>query len=310
MVYHLSKESWHRLIEVEEMNRKFLGILLGIILMIIFYPIIFSLLGGMLGLVIVLIAFVPVVLGISSLGFFAASHKVQKKIDKEIKKVVVTNPYIYYRDIPDDFGIGIYALLLDCKITVRDFKAAIIDLCAKGYIKIRTVGKSFEATILDKDQSTLLSNEKFILNWIALHKDSKLTSFPLSEWENRIKEDAIELGFATKRKNIKADDTSKRIPKLYKIAFLLALIIFIGAYVYLAFQDQSTLAFPFQKGNNAFGTVMMCILWVVFNMAVPGGYFIASFIIFVILGMIIGIFYYPYRDVYYFKMHRALLYTD
>jgi len=174
----------------------------------------------------ILLTILPIVIittFISSFGYLIGNCRSYRKLKKEIRKVEITNPYLYYREIPDDYGIGVYALLLDYKINIRDFKAALIDLSAKGYIKINTTNKSFNITILPKDQSPLLSNEKFILEWITTNK--KLKSFNLKEWETKIMDDALQLGLANPRPEAKLITSEQREKSLKKVTFFLTFIL-------------------------------------------------------------------------------------
>ena len=71
------------------------------------------------------------------IGSFLGIIKGKRQVAKENKYIKKTNPYIYYRELPNNFGIGITSLLIDSTIeNYKDIVAVILDLCAKKYIRI------------------------------------------------------------------------------------------------------------------------------------------------------------------------------
>ena len=71
------------------------------------------------------------------IGIIMGLAKAQVQISKENKYIKNTNPYIYYRYLPNNFGIGVTTLLFDSTIeNYKDIVAVILDLCAKKYLSL------------------------------------------------------------------------------------------------------------------------------------------------------------------------------
>jgi len=164
-------------------------------------------------------------------GEYRGKMKAKKIFLKEVKKVKLENPYIYFREIPNKYGIGVSGLLLDFNLDKNDLIAAILDLCAKKYIKINENNDFFEITSLNKVPNDLLSNEVFILNWILTSQNKELKSFDYKEWKYLVKQDALTLGLIEQRKieNDVAPTIADSITKKEKrIMFLIFLSTFLG----------------------------------------------------------------------------------
>lgn len=102
------------------------------------------------------------------------------------------NPYIYYRDLPNDYGIGVNTLLLDSTIeNEKDIIAAVLDLAAKKYLTIIKFGDTYKINILKQPDGELLKNENFILESII---KGNLKEFDYSKWYDLCLEDGIEFG--------------------------------------------------------------------------------------------------------------------
>jgi len=176
----------------------FLLIILGLI---IFgrYDILFDIIETIFPLIIM-----GTIIGIGTIfylvGKIIGGDKARRKIKKELKKLEISNPYIYFRDIPNRYGIGVSLKILNVKVSKKDFLAGILDLCAKGYIKLKQVGRSYEIVDNNKDRSTLLKNEIYLLDWITNSNKSKIN---LREWVNLCEEDALNLGVVTKEEKYK-----------------------------------------------------------------------------------------------------------
>ena len=85
--------------------------------------------------------------------------RVKKKeiiIEKEIK---LDNPYIYYRELPNNYGIWISSILVNKTIeNEKDIIACILDLCARKYLKLEKVNDKYIITILKNSTINLFSN--------------------------------------------------------------------------------------------------------------------------------------------------------
>lgn len=172
----------------------FLVVLIGLLMLLVLGQ--YELLLGML------IALMPMInmlvwIGIGLLfyvfGKKLGGDKARRELKKELKQLEISNPFIYFRDIPNKYGIGVSVAILNVKFSKKDVLAGILDLSAKGYINFKQVGKSYEIIDNHKDKTNLLKNELFLLKWVT--RTNK--HFNLSEWVKLSKEDAIELGLAT-----------------------------------------------------------------------------------------------------------------
>ena len=110
-------------------------------------------------------SFIPIVIfGGILIGILYGKIRVKKKeisIEKEIK---LNNPYNYYRELPNNFGIGISSILVNKTIeNKKDIIACILDLCARKYLKLEKVDDRYMITILKNSTVNLLSNEAYIL---------------------------------------------------------------------------------------------------------------------------------------------------
>ena len=100
------------------------------------------------------------------IGYCKANQK--KYMDK--KYINETNPYIYYRELPNNYGIGITSILFDSTIEKqKDIIAVILDLCAKKYLKIIKQDDKYIIKVLKPSDDNLLNNEKYILINITKH---------------------------------------------------------------------------------------------------------------------------------------------
>lgn len=147
------------------------------------------------------------------------------QIANENKYIKKTNPYIYYRELPNNFGIGITSLLFDSKIeSDKDIVAVILDLCAKNHLKLVRQNDKYIITILNPDYSDLLTNEKYILNLII---KNDIKSINYKEWYDYCMQDGIKLGlYSHKTINIKNESalSQNQINKRKKIQLLLSIL--------------------------------------------------------------------------------------
>lgn len=115
-----------------------------------------------------------------------------RKKNKYLKKI---NPYIYFRELPNFFGIGVTTLLIDSTIeNDKDIVAAILDLCAKKYLNLEKKGDRYIVKVLKGIDDSLLSNEKYILS-LVLNNDIKNINY--KEWFNYCMQDGMNLGLYT-----------------------------------------------------------------------------------------------------------------
>ncbi|MDD6879117.1 MAG: DUF2207 domain-containing protein [bacterium] len=168
------------------------------------------------------------------IGNIVGSLKGKTFINKENKIIKKTNPYIYYRELPNDYGIGVTSLLFDSKIeNYKDIIAVILDLCAKKYLSLIKGNDKYYIKILKSADNKLLSNEKFILDLI-ISKNIKNINY--SEWYNYCLQDGADLGLYYHYENPKEviNDglvTKKQTDFLNKIHRNICL--FIGLFVFI-----------------------------------------------------------------------------
>lgn len=181
-----------------------------------------------IGILISLSPFISMILFIVSgiflykIGSRIGSSKHRIELKKEMDKLNLENPYIYFRDIPNKYGIGVALILFKCKIGKEDVFAGILDLCAKGYVKLKQNGKFYEIYDNKKDISMLLSNEKFLLSYILSERNKKMN---LKEWVKLCKQDVINLGLAKENDRNKYNPLFSFDIKFAKILFFISFII-------------------------------------------------------------------------------------
>lgn len=126
--------------------------------------------------------------------FLAIRHGVKSKLQvlKEHKYIKKTNPYIYYRELPNNFGIGVTSILFDSTIeNHKDIIAVILDLCAKKYINLTKQNDKYVIKILKNLDNNLLYNEKYIL-YLLINNNIKNVDY--NEWFSYCLQDSITLG--------------------------------------------------------------------------------------------------------------------
>lgn len=180
-------------------------------------------------------------------GEYRGKKKAKRKFLKEIKKIQLENPYIYFREIPNNYGVGVSGLLLDFNLDQNDLIAAILDLCAKRYIIINEKDDCFEIVHLKDNYNNLLDNEIFILNWILSNQSQELKKFDYQEWRYLVKQDALKLGLTEHRKvdHDAATTIADSITKTEKrIVFLIFIVCFLGIslYTFIGFMNDAGIA--------------------------------------------------------------------
>lgn len=172
------------------------------------------------------------------------------QILKENKYIKNTNPYIYYRDLPNYFGIGVTTLLFDSSIeNYKDIVAVILDLCARKYIHLTKQNDKYNIEVLKNVDNGLLSNEKYILTLI-INGDIKNINY--QEWYNHCVQDGIELGLYQQRKVTLNNDSStnnkaeKVLKTCFKISLTIAILIVVITFIGLFFEKSSKTTHDFE----------------------------------------------------------------
>ena len=158
------------------------------------------------------------------------------------------NPYIYFRELPNNFGIGVTSLLFDSTLeNEKDIVAVILDLCARKYLSLEYHGDKYTIHVLEKNPTNLLSNESYI--FYAL-KRKTIKRINYKTWYNYCLEDGIALGLYTTNtpKNKKSINISETMNKFYKVLHIVLCILCISIIAFMLFKYSpflSVLAIPF-----------------------------------------------------------------
>ena len=175
-----------------------------------------------------LVMFLPTIFSV--IGTIQAKNKISRE-DKSIEK---ENLYLYLRELPNNYGIGVNTLLMDSTIeNYKDIVAVILDLCAKKYLHLEKKNNSYMIKILKDNDNNLLQNEKYI---ISLIKNNNIKNIDYDKWYNYCLDDGRSLELynhedvATKRSHIDID-----IPGLDKFLPFISGVIsgIISIYVYM-----------------------------------------------------------------------------
>lgn len=170
------------------------------------------------------------------LGAIVGSMKGKSKINKENKNIEKTNPYIYYRELPNKYGIGVATLLFDSKIeNKKDIIAVILDLCAQKYLSLTKIQNKYCIKVLKGTDETLLKNEKYILSMIL---SKNLNNMDYEQWYQYCLQDGedLELYYHSDKKNQTRNeefDPQIYLKKSFKILRNISLSV--GLAVYLIF---------------------------------------------------------------------------
>lgn len=192
---------------------------------------------GMVFFIGILFIFFPLVTLLGKIiGTSKAKHKI-KKDENFIKKI---NPYIYYRELPNDYGIGICTLLIDSSIeNEKDIIATILNLCAKKYLKLEKNNNNYKVYILkeiddkpyltDEDiKNKLYLNEKYVLTCL---KNNTIKNIDYNKWYSLCLKDGENNGLyynkQTENNSYKVDINKeiKTDKKIMTIVWLLTTII-------------------------------------------------------------------------------------
>lgn len=207
----------------------------------------------LLGSLIFLLFFIIGIMG-SCIGLI----KGKSQVARENRYIKNNNPYIFFRELPNDFGIGVNTLLIDSTIENRkDIVAVILDLCAKKYITLTKDNNKYIIKLIKSDDDNLLNNEKYILSLI---KENDIKNVDYQKWFKYCIEDGINLGLYNQEKiNIDSkpfltQDVKKR---RWKIHLLLSLIC--GIIVFILLIPNNALK-AFEYGLFCFGLTYILLI--------------------------------------------------
>lgn len=160
-------------------------------------------------------------------------------IEKEIKS---NNPYIYYRELPNNYGIGISSILINKTIeNEKDIVACILDLCARKYLKLEKVGDKYTITILKKSTDDLLNNETYILKHLI---NNTIQQIDYQEWYQLCFEDGKQLGLFEDIEEVYRSESEQKVrtENFYKtneyqlkkiVPIILLISVILGIIVYI-----------------------------------------------------------------------------
>ena len=188
--------------------------------------------------------FVPaIIFGILLISILYGKIRVKKKeilIEKEIK---LDNPYIYYRELPNNFGIGISSILVNKTIeNKKDIIACILDLCARKYLKLEKVDDKYIITILKNSTTNLFSNETYILKHLM---SNTVQQIDYQKWHQLCVENGKQLGLFEDVKEVNLSESKQKeiVEEYYKInekqikkmtPFFLLIGIILGSLVFIS----------------------------------------------------------------------------
>ena len=179
-------------------------ILVGLFLLLM----IFTVLGSLIGLI---------------KGTVVGKHN----ITREERKIKLDNPYLYFRELPNSFGIGVSTLLLDSELeSYKDVVAVILDLCAKGYLKMQCINNKYVLKVVNNDISKLLDNEKYIIECI---NNKCINNINYNHWYDLCLKDGIDLGlfnYRNEQNKFKDKGVKFNIKPLIYFSFFASIIIF------------------------------------------------------------------------------------
>ncbi len=164
-------------------------------------------------------------------SIFSIAHaigraKAKRQMKKEQKLIKKTNPYTYFRELPNSFGIGVTSLLFDSTLeNEKDIVAVILDLCARKYLKLEKQPSGYLVRVLKGADENLLSNEKYILDLVV---NNNIFKIDYKVWFDYCAKDGRDLGLYTRNDvdaNIDHDASSRGISKMAKVMIVIATII-------------------------------------------------------------------------------------
>ena len=173
-----------------------------------------------------LIFFVPlfiVMLVFLMVSESAGIRRAREELKKEELKIKENNPLMFYRELPNTYGIGVNSVLMDMAIENRkDILAVILDLCSRKYLKLKKENNKYVVSIL-KEDSDLLMNERYIIDYL---KDMS-KPFDFKIWYGICENDAKTLGLISQKSSLKditlENDENKKYKKRDFIKISLAI---------------------------------------------------------------------------------------
>ena len=166
-----------------------------------------------------------------AIGLISGNAKAKKELKKKEKQIKLDNPYLYFRELPNKYGIGISSILMDSAIEdYKDIVAVILDLCARKYLFLKQDNDKYKIQVLKDIDQDLLSNEAYVMQCVI---NNTLSSFDYKHWYKLCIEDSNRLGLynVTDLNNFFAetsdeeDDMKSFIKKWFRVVLILSSVI-------------------------------------------------------------------------------------
>lgn len=137
-------------------------------------------------------SFIILVLVIGLLGSIFGAIRGIIKIRHDSRQIKLDNPYQYYKELPNNFGIGVASLLSNSKLeNEKDIVAALLDLCAQGYLHLSKHSDHYVIRLSPARTRPSLKNEAYLLNLIS---KNCLSNIDYRKWYDLCVEDGVNLG--------------------------------------------------------------------------------------------------------------------
>lgn len=202
------------------------------------------------------------------LGAIIGIIRGKRLISKENKLLDKINPYIYYHELPNSFGIGVTTLLFDSTIeNYKDIVAVILDLCARKYLHLEKIADKYFIKVLKGIDDNLLNNEKYILNLI-INKDIKNINY--KEWFNYCLQDGISLGLyyhtESKIKSKPLINKNNKNKSPFILSAILTLLFSIAIFIFYLYTTTFMQAFSYSVISFATIYLIFLILYFFWNL--------------------------------------------
>lgn len=171
-----------------------------------------------IGLMIILLVTWPI-------GVITGIFKGRRQVITEEKALKSINPNQFYKELPNNYGIGIASLLFNSTIeNEKDIIAVILDLCAQKYLHLSKHSDRYVIRILPTTK-TPLSNEAYVLDLI---RTNNLKNINYQKWYQLCVQDGVKFGLyhpiGTELLQPPSPQTAFKFPKVCRLLAILSAI--------------------------------------------------------------------------------------
>lgn len=175
-------------------------------------------------------SFIILLLIVGLLSSLIGQLRLKSQIHHENRAIKIENPYQYYKELPNNFGIGIASLLANSAIeNEKDIVAAILDLSAQKYLHLSKHSDHYVIRLEPNPPKTPLENEAYLLELI---KTNQLQNINYQKWYDLCVSDGIQLGLF-RAPNLPSNKPSAR-PTFRKTRIVLIAGIILSVFGFLA----------------------------------------------------------------------------